>query len=283
MGLDAALVAEAEQRLRANASRGMRWVEARLIELEPPRKPPECDCGEPLVDADWRGRATVRCNVCGSRWGVEVIDAETESLWAINRPTDEWRAAHPEQEYDPYGEFAPEDVIRDGLPPLVREIECGTYFPLATWQDDRDAAVLYVHRRMPGDFDLPGDEYEDETEHLVRDDRGEWTSTGSGGSNWVNVLDPPLDLLDKYVLLGTGTAGSGDDDGMIYFTGGLCSSAVAAIEATDAGGTRRYPIDADRPFFVVGIRDTGRVRAIDADGVVLRGPSGDPLDFTVGD
>jgi hypothetical protein len=283
MGVDPALVEEVERRLKANARRGMRWVEARLSELEPAREPPACDCGEPLVDVAWRGRATVRCAVCGSRWGVEVIDEETESLWNISGPAKEWCDAHPPEEYDRYGDFGPEDVVRDGLPALLREIAPGTYSPLATWQDDRDAAVLYVHRRMPGDFDMPGDEYEEETEHLVRDEHGEWMSSGSGGSNWVNVLDPPLDLLEKYVLLGTGTTGSGDDDGMIYFTGGLCSSVVAAVEAADAGGTQSYPIESDRPFFVVGIRNSGRVRILDADGVVVRGRTGEPLEFDVGD
>lgn len=204
-------------------------------------------------------------------------------MWTISGPTDEWRASHPEPEYDPYGEFSPEEVLVRGLPPLRHEIEPGTCFPVATGQDDRDAAVLYVHRRLRGNFDVPGDEYEDETEHLMRDEHGEWTSTGSGGSNWVNVFDPPLDLLEKHVVLGTGQTGTGRDDGMIYFTGGLCSSAVAAIEATDERGTQLYPIDRDRPFFVVGIRKSGRVRIMDADGVVLRGRNGEPLDFAVGD
>lgn len=117
MGLDRDLVEEANRRLRADHRSGMRWLAERLKELEPPRKPPSCQCGEALVDASWRGRATVRCNSCGSRWGVEVIDEETEAYWPISGPSEEWREAHPDEEYDPYGDFQPEDVLRDGLPP----------------------------------------------------------------------------------------------------------------------------------------------------------------------
>ena len=73
----------------------MSWLQERLEALGPPRRPPTCDCGEPLVDIAWRGRATVRCSVCGSRWGVEVIDEGTESFWAISGPTAEWLMAHP--------------------------------------------------------------------------------------------------------------------------------------------------------------------------------------------
>ncbi|MBW3614421.1 MAG: hypothetical protein KY439_03815 [Actinobacteria bacterium] len=284
MGVNRELVEEAERRLTANARRGMRWVEERLRELEPPRSAPRCgECGEELVDTDWRGRATVRCSACGSRWGIEVVDAETESLWAISGPSEEWRAAHPLEEHDPYGDFAPEEVLRTGLPPLPSgDIEPGTYFPVAMWQGSRDAAVLYVHRRTADECDGFGDEYEDETEHLVRDDEGEWMSVGSGGGSWVNVFDPPTDLLEKYVVLGTGTSGSGDDEA-VYFTGGLCSGEVAAIETTDRAGARRYKIDPSRPFFVVGIYGRGRVRIVDAEGDTVRGFRQQPLEFDVGD
>ena len=285
MGLDRNLVDEANRRLRGDARAGMRWLDERLKELEPPRKPPTCQCGEPLVGVEWRGRATVRCTVCGARWGVEVIDEETESLWAVS---EEWRAEHPIEEYDPYGDFQPEDVLRDGLPPLPGEgIEPGSYFPVAAWQGERHGAVLYVHRRTPEEFDLRGDEYEDETEHLVVGDDGEWVSTGSGGGNWVNVFDPPADLLEKYVFLGTGITGSGDGDGdgdeEIYFMGGLCSSAVAAVETTDRRGRQRHAVDPAQPFFVVGVHGSGRVRMLHAKGQVLSTRTGEPLEFKLGD
>jgi len=152
-----------------------------------------------------------------------------------------------------------------------------------TPQDDRDAAVLYVHRRHTGECDLPGAEYEDETEHLVREDEGGWVSMGSGGGSWVNVFDPPADLLDKYVVLETGISGRGDGDGAIYFTGGLCSDAVAAVQTDDVEGTRTYPIDRERPFFVVGVRRSGRARILDRQGRVVRGVRGELLEFLVGD
>lgn len=96
------------------------------------------------------------------------------------------------------------------MPPIpAGGIDPGTFFPVATWQGDRDAAVLYVHRLERNEVDLPGDEYEDETEHLVLGEDGQWTSTGSCGGHWVNVFDPPADLLEKYVVLGTGISGDG--------------------------------------------------------------------------
>lgn len=283
MGLGRDLIAEADRRLRADARLGMQWLERRLKELQPPRKPPSCECGEPLVDDAWRGRATVHCTVCGARWGVEVIDEETESRWAISGPSDEWRAARSVQPYEPYGDFPPKDVLRAGLPPLPgRGIKPGSYFPLATWQGGRHAAVLYVHRRLPEDFDLPGDEYEDETEHLVLGDDG--ACAGSGGGSWVNVFDPPTDLLAKYVVLGTGITGSGDGDTAVNFTGGLCSSVVAEVETTDRRGTQRYAVDPQRPLFVVGVYGPGRLRILDTAGRVVRTGTarGEPLEFDLG-
>jgi hypothetical protein len=140
--------------------------------------------------------------------------------------------------------------------------------------------VLYVHRLRPGERDLPGDAYEDETEHLVLGDDGTWVSTGSGGGGWVDVFDPPIDLLEKYIVFGTGVTGtSTEDDEYVSFTGGLCSSRVAAVETSDRTGTRRYPIDPARPFFVVGVFGQGRVRILSANGEVLVGPRGDRLEF----
>ncbi len=160
---------------------------------------------------------------------------------AVSGPTAEWLDAHPVEENDPYGEFQPEDVLREGLPPLPpEEIAPGTYFPVAMWEGGTDAAVLYVHRMLPGEFDLPGEQYEDETQHMVRDDDGHWVSAGSGRGNWVNVFEPPSDLLHKYVVLGTGISGSGDGDSAIYFTGGLCSAVVASVETVDLARARTY-------------------------------------------
>ena len=267
MGLDRDLVDEADRRLRTDPRLGMRWVEQRLKEREAPRKPPTCSCGDVLVDDSWRGRATVRCSVCGSRWGVEVVDEETESLWAVSGPTAAWIAAHPIEERLRYDQFQPEDVLRDGMPPIPADgIEPGTFLPVATWQGQRDAAVLYVHRLEPGEFDLPSDEYEDETEHLVLGDDGQWTSTGSGGGNWVNVFDPPADLLERYVVLGTGICRTGDGDDALSFTGGLCSSRVGAVEVIDKYGSQTVPVSPERPFFVVGVHGPGQVRMLTSTG-----------------
>ena len=106
MGLDRELVDEADRRLRTDPGLGMRWLEQRLKEREPPREPPTCICGEVLVDVSWRGRATVRCSVCGSRWGVDVVDEETESLWAVSGPTAEWIAGQATEERFRYDEFS---------------------------------------------------------------------------------------------------------------------------------------------------------------------------------
>lgn len=52
---------------------------------------------------------------CGSRWGIEVVDADTESLCAISGPSEEWRAAHPLEAHDPYGDFDPEERLAHHL------------------------------------------------------------------------------------------------------------------------------------------------------------------------
>ena len=41
-----------------------------------------CACGALLLDPSWRGRATVRCSRCGSKWGVEVTGTDG-STWAL--------------------------------------------------------------------------------------------------------------------------------------------------------------------------------------------------------
>ncbi len=115
----------------------------------------------------------------------------------------------------------------------------------------------------------------------VRDDDGNWVSAGSGGGNWVNVFEPPSDLLHKYVVLGTGISGSGDGDSAIYFTGGLCSAVVATVETVDLAGARTYAIDPERPIFLVGIRGSGRVRIVDKEGHVVEDARGERLEFMV--
>jgi len=115
------------------------------------------------------------------------------------------------------------------------------------------------------------------------DEDGDWRSVGSGGGCWVDVFNPPLDLLEKYVVLSTGITGSGDGDEAVSFSGGLCSSAVAAVETIDALGRRTFPVDPARPFFVVGVLGEGRVRILDEHQGVLRGPRGEALDFPLND
>jgi len=173
-------------------------------------------------------------------------------------------------------------VIEGGLPPLVGQIDPGTCYPVASWAGGRYAAVLYVCRQEDGEFDFPGDEYENEIEHLVREG-DDWFSTGSGGGGWVNALDPPRDLLDKYVVLGTGTSGFGDEEEAMFFTGGLCSAAVAAVETTDLDGVRHVQVDPSRPFFLTGVRGRGQVRVLGGEGEVLRSWTGEPLEWKVGD
>lgn len=192
--------------------------------------------------------------------------------------------ANPIEERFRYDEFQPEDVLRYGIPPIPPcGIEPGNYFPVAMWQDDRDAAVLYVYRHESDEFDVPGDEYEDETQHLFRGEDGQWTSAGSGGGNWVNVFDPPVDLLDKYVVLGTGITDTGDGDDAVSFTGGLCSRRVGAVEAIDKYGSQTVPVSPERPFFIVGVHGPGKVRILDEHGRVLNGHTGVPLEFRLND
>ena len=52
-----------------------------------PAEPVDCHCGAALLDpAMWHGRGIVRCGHCGARWGVDVTDAETWSLWSLEGP-----------------------------------------------------------------------------------------------------------------------------------------------------------------------------------------------------
>jgi len=282
MGLDESLIGGFLTRAQQAYPEAQHWLGERLAELAPPDEPPTCDCGEILVGLNWRGAAIMRCSVCGARWRVEITDTESWSQAAVDGPSAEWVEAHPLQYADAYGQHTPEDVIQHGLPALVSEIDAGTCFPVATWEGDRYGAVLYVCRQEAGEFDFPGDEYENEIEHLVRDG-DDWMSTGSGGGGWVNVLDPPRELLDKYVILGTGTSGFSDEDEAMFFTGGLCSSAVSSIATSDLDGVRRVEVDPSRPFFLAGVRGRGHIRLLDRDGTLLRGWTGDALAWDIGD
>lgn len=282
MGLDEALVAEFLRRAAANHADVHQWLGDRMAEMAPPEPPPTCDCGEVLVGLDWRGAVIMRCSRCGARWRVEITSGDNWSQSAIDGPSDEWLDAHPVEYDDPYGDLAPERVIEDGLPPLVKTIKPGTCFPVASWTGDQYAAVLYVCRHESGEFDFPGDEHENEIEHLIQEDDG-WVNTGSGGGGWVNALDPPRELLDKYVVLGTGTSGFGDDEEAMFFTGGLCSAAVASVETSDLDGVRQIDVEPARPFFLTGVRGRGRVRILGRDHNVLHSWTGDPLEWDVGD
>ena len=44
---------------------------------------PRCDCGTPLVSRAFIGRATIRCEVCGNRWGVDVEGPHFYEAWAL--------------------------------------------------------------------------------------------------------------------------------------------------------------------------------------------------------
>jgi hypothetical protein len=282
-GLDRGLVDEAEGRLRSDPAAGLHWLEERLRELEPRDEPVRCNyCGEVLVEASWRGRATVRCSKCGARWGVEVSSSENSSVWAISGPAEQWLADHPDEEFGE-DKSDPADVLIDGLPEWPSDgIPPGGYYPLAMWSDARHGAVLYVRRLMPGEFRLPGDEYEEEIEHLLYDPDEGWWNTGSGGGNWINVFDPPLDLLDKYGVFATGVSGTATADGYISYVGGMCSRLVVSVEATDIHGIRAYPIDKERPFFLVGVYGpSGVVRFLDADGSPIIGRDGSSVELEV--
>ena len=61
------------------------WLAQATSTSDEPAEPIDCDCGAALIDpATWRGRAIVRCGVCGSRWGVEVTGAEEWSQWGLD-------------------------------------------------------------------------------------------------------------------------------------------------------------------------------------------------------
>ncbi|MDQ6613379.1 MAG: hypothetical protein M3083_01075 [Actinomycetota bacterium] len=276
-GFDSELADEAERRLRDDPTDGYRWLRQQLEQREPPPKPPTCDCGSALVEAGWKGRATVRCDQCGARWGVEVRDG-SESWWAISGPSEEWRRAHPVDEEYLYGDYPPEDVLDRGLPPLPAGIDPGDWLPLATWSDDRFGAVLYVYRNKAHEFDSPIEEYEPDIDYLRRAPDGGWASLGGGGGGWINPFAAPEDLLQKYVVFTTGTAGTRDGDMEINFTGGLCRDDVAFVEVHDSEGVKRHPVDQTRRIFVIGAYGSpARARLLNNLGKPIAGRDGTPV------
>ena len=159
-------------------------------------------------------------------------------------------------------------------------IDPGTWLPLATWRDERFAAVLYVYRMEPGEFDLPGDEYEPEIEYMRWDPDEGWLTSGSGGGGWINPFSPPEDLLQKYGFFSTRTAGTIDDGVEINFAGGLCRDDIRFVEVDDERWTNSYPIPPDRRIFVVGAYGRGaRVRLLNSDGSTAAGRSGELIEF----
>jgi hypothetical protein len=278
MGIDEARVRDFEQRSRRDFAAAQVWMTAYIESLP---RPSEwvCDCGEPLVDGEWRGRAIMRCSECGARWGIEVHD-RGGSQNGISGPSDEWLAAHPYDADDMPEEYEPDVVMESGLPRMIEEITPGTAFPLARYGRESWGAVLYATRALSGEFDLPGDEYEHEIQHLVRDPDGGWMSTGSGGGGWVNPFAPPRSLLEKYIVLGTGISSTSNGDTTVTTTGGLCSAAVKEIEVEEGNDRERVIVDPSHPFFLVGSSSpNARVRILGHDGRVVQGHRGWPLEF----
>jgi hypothetical protein len=130
------------------------------------------------------------------------------------------------------------------------------------------------------EFDLPGDEYGEEIEHLRFDPSEGWSTAGSSGGDWVNPFSPPQALLEKYVVLGTGVAGVGDGEEYVTLMGGLCSRVVTAIELEQDGQRSRISIDPLRRTFLVGTQaSTARVRFLDQQGGLLHDHRGQVLEY----
>jgi hypothetical protein len=162
--------------------------------------------------------------------------------------------------------------------PIPAGIDPGAWCPIATWSDDRFAAVLYVYRHKAHEFDSPIDEYEPEIDYLRRAPGGGWASLGSGGGGWINPFAAPEDLLQKYVVLTTGIAGIRDGDMEINFTGGLCRHDVAFVEVHDIEGVKRHPVDQTPRVFVVGAYGSpARVRLLNSLGEAIAGRDGTPV------
>jgi hypothetical protein len=271
MGIEAGLVEGAGRRLRVDPGDGYTGLPQQSRQLDPPPEPPTCNCGSILVKPGWQGRATVRCDQCGSRWGIQV-DVDTESMWALSGPSDEWLLANPFQERVGFEAYQPEDVLEQGLPPMPAGIEPDGSFPVASFRDESFGAVLYGYRNEADELASPEEEYEPEIEYFRRDPVGGWVGLGGGGGGWINPFAPPEDLLQRSVMLPTGVAGMTNGVTQISFVGGLCRDDVASVEVEDSNGLKRYPVDGTRHTFVVGAYGSpALIRCLDRDGGVIVG------------
>lgn len=268
-GVAEELVAKYEERAVSDPTGALNWLYASMSAGD---RPPHwvCQCGEQLLDDEWTGRATVRCDVCGARWAIDSDGGQA----MISEPSEEWRAANPPP--DPFGAFDPITVVEYGLPAWVDAIEPGTAFPIASWVDGDRAAVLYARRASPLERRLGDEEHGMEIEALRLDEVAGWSATGGFGGSWIDPFAPPPGALERLVVIDCGSSSSTDEHGTIHLVGGICSDAVAVIEV-DAGQVRRTPVDPARRAFVVGSRSRGVVRFLDADGHQLVDGYGRPV------
>jgi hypothetical protein len=283
MELPQTLIHEAAARLRVDPVEGKEWLTQRLKELETPDQGPTCaHCGSVLLDVAWRGVATVRCDQCGGRWGLEVTD-DSVGQWAINGPSAEWLEAHPlEDEDNRYPEYPPEVILEAGMPPLPEGIDVGTSFPVASWQDGRWGAVLYVLRHDPVRHDWSGRHYEAAIEVLERR-TGSWILIDSDRDDWINPFSPPPDLLRKWGVLFAGRWTNRDVEPELSLVGGICRSDVCFVEVVDAKSTTRYSVaPGPRMFVVGGYGPNVVVRLLDASGAVALASDERTLQFPVG-
>ena len=107
MGIEEGIVVGFEARAAEDLAAAIGWLHEQLPDDEPEEW--RCDCGELLVEREWRGRATGVCAECGARWGVEVTGGGEGGIWNLSGPSDAWRAAHPIEEELAYGDHQPEE------------------------------------------------------------------------------------------------------------------------------------------------------------------------------
>jgi hypothetical protein len=281
MGVAEEVVLEFEERCTSGLRPALRWLESIIDALEEP-SPWACDCGEPLVDGGWTGRAIIRCSVCGARWAFDVPSPQQGSQASITGPNEEWLARR-EAEALAHDAYPPEIVLVDGLPPMPENIEPGQSYPIAAWSDGHNGAVLYAHRRAAGAFAHPGEEYEEEIEHLELNPVDGWVGVSSSGGDWPNPFDPPRQLLDKYKAFVTGVSGSSGVNGDIWFVGGLCADAVSKVEIHAAEENETIDVDPDRRTFLIGSTDPeARVRFLDQSGAPITDHRGRVVEVTLG-
>jgi hypothetical protein len=273
-GVAESLVAGYEERAVSDPTGALNWLYASMDRSEE-RPLWLCQCGEQLLDDEWTGRATVRCDECGARWAVDSGGGQA----MLSEPSDEWMAANPPP--DPFGAFDPITVVEVGLPPWVDSIEPGTAFPIASWVDGDRAAVLYARRASPLERRLGDDEHGMVIESLHLDQAAGWSAIGGFGGSWIDPFAPPPGVLERLVVIDCGSSSSTDEHGTVHLVGGICSGAVAMIEV-DAGQVRRTPMAPTRRAFVVGSRSRGIVRFLDADGHRLVDAYGRPVQRDLG-